>query len=217
MANGQTRTFAATYTSSDKKKHKLGVRVFHRLGRFGLSISLIRKEETCHLTGDNSKKTANAPKGQELSRDLQLIEDIKLKQEAKVKSMDSKENEIDSLESYFHDYLMNSSVACIAKSPTEANKDQSNFYKSVLFGTPKNEKETDKESIYGKYVEAYLDYHSKQSHTREEQTAYIEKLTELEKKVDADLNLGGTINTIVTYSDFTRCLAQPIELDKNFI
>lgn len=207
MGNGLTRTFDATYTSKDKKKHKLNVRVYRRLGTFGLSIGLIRNEQTYSLsTDENTQKKTLQLDGQDLTRDLELIESIIDKNNDVVQSLDSRENKIANLESYFYDYLLNSTAANIAKSSSKSNREQSKFYKSVLFGTPKNSKEADENSIYGAYIGAYLKYHEKKEHTDEEKNAYLTSLNTLEKRTNEDLNLGGSIRVVVPYSDYRAYL-----------
>lgn len=207
MGNGLTRTFDATYTSKDKKKHKLNVRVYRRLGTFGLSIGLIRNDETYSLsTNENAQKKTLQLDGQDLTRDLELIEGIIDKKVDAVQSLDSRDNRIANLESYFYDYLLNSTAANIAKKPNKSNREQSKFYKSVLFGTPKNAKEADENSIYGAYIGAYLKYHEKREPTDEEKNAYLTSLNALEKRTNDDLNLGGSIHVVVPYSDYSTYL-----------
>ncbi len=209
MGNRLTRTFDATYTSRDKKKHKLTVRIYHRLGSFGLSIGLIRNNKIYSLcTGENAHKKTNKLDGQDLTKDLELIEKIIEKNDEIVQSLNSKDNRIVELESYFYDYLINSTAASIAKKPNKSNKEQSLFYKKVLFGNPKSTKETDENSIYGAYIEAYLKFHEKSDPSDEEKEAYLKDLLSLEEKTNVELNLGGSIHVVVPYSDYRTYLEQ---------
>lgn len=209
MGNGLTRTFDATYTSRDKKRHKLNVRVYKRLKNFGLSITLNRNKETYTLGSSSNigeKKEEKALDGQDLSRDLELIEDIIKERGNGVQNPEELERDIASLESYFHDYLLNCTAAKIAKRPSKNNEEQSEFYRSVLFGVLKNDTHADENSIYGAYIEAYLAFHVKSEHTAEEKKEYADKLRELGRKTDEDLNLGGSINVVVPYQDFSSYL-----------
>lgn len=77
-ANDRTRTFNGTYTSRDGKKHKLNVRVYNRLGAFGLSLVLAAYAAAYTHTVDNSNpenanRTAIAV---ETNSDIEKIESI---------------------------------------------------------------------------------------------------------------------------------------------
>lgn len=77
MSVDRTRTFEATYTSSDSAKHQLKVRVFKRLAAFGLSLYLIKSAHPFVLKTDAADAPVN-PKGAREEKDpnIELIEGI---------------------------------------------------------------------------------------------------------------------------------------------
>ena len=116
-----------------------------------------------------------------------------------IKPLSEIDAEIKMLESYFYDYVFNSSVAEMAKSSAPDDK-QANFYKSIIYGNPKSESEPDMNSIYGMYIQAYLNFHDEnKEHTEESKQAYIYTLTSLAKEVDEKINLDGMNNVLINY------------------
>ncbi len=119
-----------------------------------------------------------------------------------VKTLDENTQEINMLEAYLYDYVFNSQIAQIAKNEIGTNSNQSENYKRILYGNPKSENDVDRNSIYGRYVVAYLNYHDETKEKTEESIQnYIETLTEIAKDVDEYFNMG-IGEFITTYDQF---------------
>lgn len=126
-------------------------------------------------------------------------------QEIKIETItdkDPREKSIAGLESYFNDYLFNSSVAEIAKNALENQKNGGLFYRSILYGNPKSEYEYDPNSIYGEFINAYLRFHGIAEPTDAAKDEYIASLTDLSDKAVERLTFGDVSNILVPYSKY---------------
>ena len=114
-----------------------------------------------------------------------------------------KDRLISSLESYFYDYVFNSPVAKEAKSSQFSLKRQVNYYKSVIYGHPKSEADVDPDSLFGMYVNSYLNFHKEESEKSDtDKDKYIAFLTELAQKTVTDLNFDGMASTIIPFEQY---------------
>lgn len=107
------------------------------------------------------------------------------------------------LESYFYDYVFNSPVAQIAKSP----ESEGSLYRLILFGEPKSPANLDPNSIYGSYIGSYLSFHGLENQTEEAKRAYVDSLLMLARDTSRSLNIGGSSTVIIPferYSDYLR-------------
>lgn len=119
-----------------------------------------------------------------------------------IKEKEPKDKEIVSLESYFHDYVFASPIAEIAKKAEENPDNGGPLYRSILYGNPLSEVDLDPNSIYGKYVSAYLKFHALENPSEEKRDEYISFLTELSKETFDSLTFGGMSSSLIPYSQY---------------
>lgn len=122
---------------------------------------------------------------------------------------------IASLESYFYDYVFKSPVAQLATSNDEEHANQVNFYKSIIYGSPKSEADVDPISLFGRYINLYLSFHdNRESLNEDEKGRYIAELESLREDTERELNLAGTANTIIAFSQYENYLKMGTTKDK---
>lgn len=121
---------------------------------------------------------------------------------------------IAALESYFYDYVFKSPAASIASSKDAKDRSQFAYYKDVIFGNPKSEADVDPNSIYGRYILAYIAYHDgKTEHTLEETKNYIDTLATLAVDLEDALNLHNTVAIIVTFEGYRNFLRNGVTIE----
>ncbi|HBA38159.1 MAG TPA: hypothetical protein DCY94_05510 [Firmicutes bacterium] len=145
------------------------------------------RERLCDLNGFNNR---------------QIIYPGQVIKTEKISEKSGVDKAIASLESYFYDYILNSPAATLAKSKNPSNKDEASFFKKTIFGNPQNEYQSDPDSIYGEFINAYMKYRSSIAPGVQEQEHYINTLTELADKTKSQL----TADAIVPYDDYRNFL-----------
>ncbi len=209
----RTKAYNAIYTSSDKKTHKLNVRIFKRLAKYGLALSLKSSASGFRLVESLKQEDGKNISLEEisLSEDLVLIDKIIRESTSLINSLEdedinvSLDNDIATLESYFYDYLFQSTIARIARKERDAGVNTQLFYKKILYGTSSNINAIDPNSLFGTYTMKYLDYHKINEHVLEEKKAYIQFLTDLSNKALELLNANKK-DSIIPYSKYLNYL-----------
>lgn len=120
-----------------------------------------------------------------------------------IKEKTGDDREIACLESYLHDYVLNSPLAVIARNPSSELDNASRLYRSMIYGEPKNEADVDPDSIFGMFVSSYLKFHENPEQTPEAKRQYVNVLMNLADEVVEKLNFGGAANNIVPYSTYS--------------
>lgn len=117
-----------------------------------------------------------------------------------VKPLEEIDQEMKILESYFYDYVFNSEPAKIARGIKEVeHKEAQMLCKSLIYGNPKSEADVDPYSIYGRYVNAYLNYHEHPLVDNEEKKQeYVATLIDVQK----DLLDKNSVLGLVEYEQF---------------
>ncbi len=125
----------------------------------------------------------------------------------RIRPKSDEEQTLVALESYFYDYVFKSPVCQTALSTKPIRDSQAEYYRSLIFGHPKTATDVDTNSIYGKYITAYIAYHKGDRERSPEDThEYIKKLADLAVQTEEDLNLHGATTAILPFEQYKTML-----------